>query len=158
MKKIILAAILATSFTAKAGLFDFFDFTKFFEASLTIAEGINENLEKVRIYQHEHLDIQQQWDLACDITKTLNPSILAFNKLLSTHKVNQKVCAPVTTVIKLQTDIIARCNEYYSKPVPENAEHLLGKFTISIFQSKLILTKCYPALAKIRLPGLPGSN
>ncbi len=108
--------------------------------------------------QQQVLDIREQWDQACDITLTLNPSILAFNKLLSQHKINSKVCAPVTTVIKLQSDILAHCKDYYSKPVPDNAEYLLGKFTIAIFQSKMILTKCYPALANVKLPGLPGSN
>lgn len=156
MKKLIIAIMLVGSVSVQANLLNFFDFTKFFEAAITFADGLNENLEKVRLKQQETLDIKEQWDMACDVTKTLNPSILAFNKLLSTYKVNQNFCAPITTVIKLQSDILARCNEYYSQPVPDNAEYLVGKFTISIFQSKLILTKCYPILGQIRIPGLPG--
>ena len=158
MKKIIFAVILTAAFTARAGLFDFFDYSKFIEAAVTLADGLNENLEKVRVKQQEVLDVKQQWDQACDVTKTLNPSILAFNKLLSTYNVNKNFCAPITTVIKLQSDILANCNEYYSKPVPDNAEYLLGKFTITLLQSKLILTRCFPLVGQIKLPGLPGSN
>lgn len=158
MKKLIMATVLITSVTAQAGFFDFFDFTKFFEAAVTFADGLNENLEKVRIKQQETLDIREQWDMACDTTKTLNPSILAFNKLLSSYHVNSEFCAPITTVIKLQSDILANCNEYYSKPVPDNAEYLIGKFTISLLQSKMILTKCYPIIGQIKLPALPGNN
>lgn len=158
MKKLIAILVLTSAVTAHAGFFDFFDYSKFFEAAITFADGLNENLEKVRIKQQETLDIKEQWDQACEVTKTLNPSILAFNKLLSSYHVNQNFCAPITTVIKLQSDILANCNEYYSKPVPDNAEYLVGKFTISLLQSKMILTKCYPIIAQIKLPGLPGSN
>ncbi|MGZ3724408.1 MAG: hypothetical protein ACXWQQ_01325 [Pseudobdellovibrio sp.] len=158
MKKIIISLILVTSVVSHAGIFDFFDFTKFFEAALTAGEGLAENLEKVRLKQQQVLDIREQWDQACEVTQTLNPSILAFNKLLTDYKINQELCAPVTTVIKLQSDILAHCEDFYSKPVPDNAEFLLGKFTISLLQSKMILTKCYPALANIKLPGFPGSN
>ena len=158
MKKLVLTLLLTSTVTARAGFFDFFDYSKFFEAAITFADGLNENLEKVRIKQQETLDIREQWDQACDVTKTLNPSILAFNKLLSTYHVNSEFCAPITTVIKLQSDILANCNEYYSKPVPDNAEYLLGKFTITLLQSKLILTRCYPIIGQIKLPGLPASN
>ena len=158
MKKIIISLVLVSGITAKAGLMDFFDFSKFFEGAITIAEGINENLEKVRLKQQETLDIRDQWDQACEVTKTLNPSLLALNSLLSSYHVNSEFCAPITTAIKLQSDILARCNEYYSTPVPENAEYLVGKFTISIFQAKLILTKCYPIIARLKIPGLPGGN
>lgn len=158
MKKIILTLILVSTFTARADLFNFFDFTKFFEAAITFADGLNENLEKLRLKQQESLNIKEQWDVACNVTKTLNPSIIEFNHLLSTYKVNQNFCTPITTVIKLQSDILAQCNEYYSEPVPDNAEYLIGKFTISIFQAKLILTKCYPILSQIKIPGLPGGN
>ena len=158
MKKAIVAIVMSFGITAQAGIFDFFDFTKFFEGAIVIAEGINENLEKLRLKQQETLNIREQWDQACEVTTALNPTILEFNKLLAKHKVNQELCAPVTTVIKLQTDILARCSDYYNKPVPENAEYLLGKFALSVFQSKMILTKCYPELAKVKIPGLPGGN
>ena len=158
MKNIIFTLVFASALTARAGLFDFFDYTKFFEAAIAIADGMNENLEKVRLKQQQVLDIKEQWDMACDTTKTLNPSILAFNKLLSSYNVNKNFCAPITTVIKLQSDILARCNEYYSQPVPDNAEYLIGKFTISLLQSKMILTRCFPLIGQIKLPGLPGSN
>lgn len=158
MKKLVMSLVLLSAFTARAGFLDFFDYTKFLEAAITLADGLNENLEKVRLKQQQTLDIKEQWDMACDVTKTLNPSILAFNKLLSSYNVNKNFCAPITTVIKLQSDILARCNEYYSQPVPDNAEYILGKFTITLLQSKLILTRCYPLIGQIKLPGLPGVN
>lgn len=158
MKKVILCLILSTAVTTHAGLFDFFDFSKFFEAAITLAEGINENLEKVRLKQHEVMDIREQWDQTCQVTETLNPSLIAFRKLLSENEVNQTFCAPITNVLKLQSDILAKCKDYYSQPVPENAEYLVGKFTITILQSKLILTRCFPIVGKIKLPGLPGGN
>lgn len=158
MKKLVIVLVLISAVTARAGLFDFFDYSKFFEAAITFADGLNENLEKVRIKQQELVDIKEQWDMACDVTKTLNPSLLALNKILATYNVNKNFCAPITTALKLQTDIIANCNEYYSKPVPDNAEYLVGKFTISLLQAKLILTRCYPIVGEIKLPGLPGVN
>lgn len=158
MKKLVLLLVLSTSITAQAGIFDFFDFSKFFEAAITLGEGINENLEKVRLKQQQVMDIREQWDQACAVTETLHPSMLALNKLLAEHQVNQNFCAPITTVIKLQADILSHCKDYYSKPVPENAEYLVGKFTISLMQSKLILTRCYPLLGKVTLPGFPGGN
>ena len=60
MKKLILALVLTSTVTARAGFFDFFDFSKFFEAAITFADGLNENLEKVRIKQQETLDIREQ--------------------------------------------------------------------------------------------------
>ena len=158
MKKILVSAVLALSVTAHAGIFDFFDFTKFFEAALTAGEGIAENLEKLRLEQQKVLDIREQWDQACEVTQVINPSLVQLNTLLSKYKVNQELCAPVTTVLKLQSDILAHCQDFYSKPVPENAEFLLGKFTISLLQTKMLLTKCYPALKNVKLPGLPGGN
>lgn len=158
MKKLILAITLCFGLTAQASLLNFFDFTKFFEAALVIGEGIAQNLEKVRLESQKNLDIREQWDQACEVTQTLNPSLLALNKLLAKHKVNSELCAPITTAIKLQTDIIARCQDYYSKPVPDNAEHLLSKFTLSLIQTRMLMNKCYPALAKIKIPGLPGGN
>lgn len=160
MKKIIMTLVLTTGLTANAGLADiinWFDLTPFVESTIKAVEGIAINLEKVRLEQQKVLNIREQWDQACEVTATLNPSILAFNKLLADKKVNQELCAPVTTVIKLQSDILMRCHDYYSKPVPENAEFLLRKFMISVFQSKMILTKCYPELAKVKLP-IPGSK
>lgn len=158
MKKLIISLVLISGLTAKAGLLDFFDFSKFFEGALTIAEGINENLEKVRLEQQKTLDIREQWDQACAVTQTLNPSLRALNTLLADYHVNSEFCAPITTAIRLQADLIDRCQDYYSKPVPENAEYLIGKFTISILQSKMILAKCYPIINKLKFPGLPGSN
>lgn len=118
-----------------------------------IIKVVSQNLEQVRLYSHAHLNIQEEWDLACDATKTLNPSILAFNKLLTDHKVNQRLgCAPITPLIKYQTEIIAQCNQFYSRPVPDSAKVMLGKFALTVFQSKLLMTKCYPELAKVKLP------
>lgn len=158
MKKLVILAIVTSALTAKAGLFDFFDYTKFFEAAIMFAEGLNENLEKVRVKQQEVVDIKEQWEMACDMTQTINPTLVEFSKFLTTYKLNQNFCAPLTTAIKLQSDILMHCKDYYSKPVPENAEYLVGKFTVSILQTKMIMTKCFPVLSNIQLPTLPGGN
>lgn len=154
MKKIILAFTLTLGMTLSARALDL---AQFFQIAGAIANVINQNLEQVRLSAQKNPSIQERWDLACEVTQTLNPSILAFNKLLTAHKVNQALCAPITPLIKYQSDIIANCNNFYSKPVPENAELFLRKFAITVFQSKLILTKCYPELAKVKLP-IPGVN
>lgn len=155
MKKLILALSLTVSFSAHADLLGFFDFTKFGEAALAIADGINENLEKVRLVQHEKLNIQEQWDLTCEVTQSLNKNLEAFNVLFGKYKINQQTCLPVTSIIALQADIVKNCQNYYSKPVPVNAEHLINKFTATLIQSKMLLNKCYPALKDVKIPGLP---
>jgi len=156
MKRLILAVVLSVGMTAQAGIWDYFNFTKFFEAALLAGEGVAENLEKLRLEQQKVLDIRTQWDLSCETIQKVNPSLLALNKALTEAKINNTLCAPVTQVLKLNSDILMRCQDYYSKPVPENAEFILGKVTISLFQTRLLLNKCYPALKKVKIPGLPG--
>ncbi|MFZ3231206.1 MAG: hypothetical protein WA160_13445 [Pseudobdellovibrio sp.] len=154
MKNIIVVVTLIAGVSAQASLFNFFDFTKFGEAALVIADGINENLEKVRLVQHEKLNIQEQWDITCETTQALNKSVEALNLLLGKYKVNQQVCLPISAILNLQADIIKNCQNYYSKPVPDNAEHLINKFTATLIQSKMLLNKCYPILKNIKLPGI----
>jgi len=154
MKKLLIASIMTLGLSAQADIFNFFDFTKFGEALLAVADGININLEKVRVTSQQHVDVKEQWDLACETTQSLNQSVVALSALLSKNKVNQKFCAPITTAMNLQSNIIKNCQKYYSKPVPENAAVLLGQFTMSIIQTKMILTKCYPILNDIYLPFL----
>lgn len=155
MKKTIMSFVLAIAVNLNADILNFFDYNEFFQAAYTFANGLNLNLEKARLKQQEIVDVREQWDTACDVTQTLNPSILAFNKLLTTYKVNQNFCAPITTVIKLQSEILAHCHEYYSKPVPENYNYLLSKYSLSLLQSKMILKKCFPLVGEIPLPPLP---
>ncbi|MEK6627694.1 MAG: hypothetical protein AABY53_03640 [Bdellovibrionota bacterium] len=155
MKKMIVALVMTLTVTANAGFFDFFDYSHFLKAAMVFSEGLNVNLEKLRLKQQQIMDIKEQLDIACDVTETMNPSLLALNELLTAYQVNENFCAPVTKVIKLQSDILTRCHEYYSKPVPENAKYIVGKFVFSIFQSKLILTKCFPIIGQIKFPVLP---
>jgi hypothetical protein len=157
MRKIIMSLLLVAPFSAKAGILDSLDYTQLFATAGAIAHVVEINLEQLRQSAQQNPSNQVNWDLMCEATQTLNPSILAFNKLLTKHKVNQALCAPITPLIKYQSDIIAACNDFYSKPVPENAQLFFRKFAFTIFQSKLILTKCYPELAKVKLP-LPGVN
>lgn len=156
MKRIILAVMMTVSLSANASFWDFFDFSKFFEAALIAGEGVAQNLEKLRLEQQKYLDIRQQWDLSCETIQAINPSLLALNKALTEAKINNQLCAPVTQVLKLNSDILMQCQDFYSKPVPENAEFILGKVTISLFQTRMLLNKCYPALKKVKIPGLPG--
>lgn len=174
MKKVILAVILsltlslsaqaASQVTAQVATkategFSFnpfsFDLGKLLEPALVAGEHVVKALEELRLAQHQVLDIRQQWDIACEFTTSVNPSILALNKTLIDLKVNKITCTPITTVIKLNSDILGRCKDYYSKPVPENVEFLLGKFAISAFQTRMLLHKCYPALKNVKIPGLP---
>lgn len=158
MKKLIAAIILSVSVTSHAGLFDFFDLSKFVEGALTIAEGINENLEKIRLEQQKVLDVREQWEQTCETAQLLNPSLVALNKLLVEHNVNKEFCAPITTALRLQSDVLTRCQDFYNKPVPENAEYLNSKVTLSVMQAKLVLTKCFPIIGQIKFPGMPGSG
>lgn len=154
MKKLLICVVMVTGLSAQAS---WLDWSQIFRTAGVIATYIGNNLEQLRLASQQNMNIQEQWDMACNATKALNPSILAFNKILAENKVNDKLCAPITPLIRLQTDIIANCNNFYSKPVPENAQIMLQKFAITVFQAKLILTKCYPALAKVNLP-FPGGN
>lgn len=155
MKKIIIALTLAATVSAQASFLNFFDFTKFGEAVLAVADGINENLERVRLAQREQMNIQEQWDLTCETTQSLNKSLEALNVMFGKYKINQQTCLPITAIIALQADVVKNCQNYYSKPVPVNAEHLITKFTGTIIQTKMLLNKCYPALKDVKIPGLP---
>lgn len=158
MKKLILATVLAFTVSTQAGVLDFFDFTKFFEAAMTLGEGLAENLEKVRLKQRETADIKEQWESTCEAVQTINPTLVEFNKFLTSFNLSQNYCLPLTNAIKLQSDLLMRCKDYYNRPVPANAEYLVGKFALSIVQSKMIMSKCFPILKEIKLPGLPGGN
>jgi len=155
MKKTILLLTMILGLNAQADLFNFFDFTKFGEALLATVDGINQNLDKIRVVSQQHLPMQEQWDIACETTQSLNQSVVALSTLLTKYKINQKFCAPITTTLNLQANIIKNCQKYYSKSVPENAEVLLGQFAMSVIQSKMILSKCYPIINEIKLP-IPG--
>lgn len=155
MKKLIVSLTLVAAVSAQADIFNFFDFTKFGEAVLAFADGVNTNLERIRLAQREQLNIQEQWDLTCEATQSFNKSLEAFNTLFIKYKVNQQVCFPVTSLLALQADVVKNCQNYYSKPVPDNAEHLINKMTATLIQSKMLLNKCYPIVKQIKIPGLP---
>ncbi len=155
MKKLILALAITTSLTAKAGLFDFIDFKEVLKTYFAVAKVVELQLEKVRLFQNENLDIRQQWDLACETTQSLNQGLVALNQMLGKYKVNQQTCLPLTAALNLQIEIVKNCQNYYSKPVPDNAEILMNKFTASLFQSRMVLVKCYPRLRDYKIPGLP---
>lgn len=156
MKKMIVAVSLLIGMQAQANLFtNFFDFAEVTKTFLMVSDQIANNLEKIRLIQNKNLDVQKQWDLACETTQSLNQGIVALNKMLSKYKVSQKTCTPISAVLFLQNEIIKNCQNFYSKPVPVNADLVINKFTASLFQSRLILVKCYPSLANIKIPGLP---
>src|SRR6476620_7179496 len=100
MKKLILAVVLSAGMTAQASVWNFFDLTKFFEAALIAGEGVAENLEKLRLEQQKVLDIREHGDMSCETIQKINPSLVAWNKAVSEAKINNKLCAPVTQVIK----------------------------------------------------------
>lgn len=155
MKKTILSLSLLFTLNAQADFLNFFDFTQFGQALLTFADGVNQNLEKIRLLQNEKLPIREQWDLACETTQSLNQSVVALNKMFAKYKVNQQICLPLTAIINLQVEVVKNCQNYYSKPVPDNAEVLISKVTGTLLQSKLVLTKCFPLLNSVKFPGLP---
>ncbi len=152
MKTLILAFCLSLSLSAQANLFDLADITK---TLVAVAQIVNTNLEKVRLVQNQNLDIREQWDLACETTQNLNQGIVALNKMLAKYKVNQETCAPITAVLNLQVEIVKNCQNFYSKPVPDNAQILLNKFSATLLQSRLVLVKCYPSLRDVKISGLP---
>lgn len=156
MKRIILAITLMIGVQAQANIFtDAFDLADVSKTLLMVSNQIANNLEKVRLVQNQNLDIQKQWDLACETTQSLNQGIVALNKMLSKYKVSQKTCTPISAVLFFQNEIIKNCQNFYSMPVPVNANLVLNKFTASLIQSRMILVKCYPTLVDIKIPGLP---
>ncbi len=142
MKKMTLAILLTLSLNANAGLLSFFDITKFGQALLLIVDGMNENLEKIRIYQHEKMDVTIQWDRMCRITAGLNQSTVELNTILTTFNFDTKTCLPLTTALQLQTDIIANCEKFNSEPVAVNTDYVLGHFMTSIEAVKKIKSEC----------------
>lgn len=143
MKKMILLTALTVSLNAQAGLLDFFDFTKFGQAILLIVDGINENLEKVRLYQHEQLDLETQWNVMCRINQGLNQSTVELAQILEARNFDQKVCLPLTTALNLQNSILANCQKFYSEPVPVNSDYVLGQFMQSVAAVQEIKAKCF---------------
>ena len=143
MKKIILITALTASLNAQAGLLDFFDFTKFGQAILLIVDGINENLEKVRLYQHEQLDLETQWNVMCRITQGLNQSSVELAQVLATQNFDHKACLPLTTALNLQNSILANCQKFYSEPVAVNSDYVLGQFVQSVEAVKEVKAKCF---------------
>ncbi len=143
MKKMTLAFLLTVSLNANAGLLDFFDFTKFGEALLLIVDGMNDNLEKVRLYQHEKMDVTTQWDRMCRITAGLNQSTVELNTILTAFNFEKKTCLPLTTALQLQADIIVNCEKFNSEPVAVNADYVLGHFMQSVEAVKQIKAECF---------------
>lgn len=155
MKKVIVSLILTTSLISHADIYDvinFFNFSKFVSSTILVAQGIAVNLEKVHVIQQEKLPIKEQWDLVCETTQSLNKSVEALNAQLIKYKVSQEYCTPISQILTLQADIIKNCQNYYEKPVPVNVQNLINKFTMTVFQSRMLLVKCYPDLGKIKLP------
>ena len=139
----ILALLLTVSLNANAGLLDFFDFTKFGEALLLIVDGMNDNLEKVRLYQHEQMDVTTQWDRACRLTKGLNQSTVELNTILTAFNFDKKSCLPLTTALQLQNDIITNCEKFNSEPVAVNTDYILTHFIQSVEAVKQITSQCF---------------
>ena len=154
MKKMILAVSLMIGMQAQANLFNLFDFAEVVKTVFLVQDIIAVNLEKARLIQNQTLDVQKEWDLTCETTQSLNQGIVALNKMLSKYKISQKTCTPISAVLFLQNEIIKNCQNFYSKPVPENLQVLRNKFTASLIQSRMILVKCYPSLKDVKIPGL----
>ena len=152
MKKIVLSLLLMKSLTAQAGLLDMFDVAQALKTYIAVTKAVAVQLEKVRLVQNQNLDIRQQWDLTCETTQNLNQGLVALNKMFSKYKVNQETYLPITATL---IEIVKNCQNFYSKPVPDNAEILMNKLTASLFQSRMVLVKCYPSLKDIKIPGLP---
>lgn len=143
MKKMTLALLLTVSLNANAGLLDFFDFTKFGEAILMIVDGVNENLERVRLWQHDKMDVTTQWNRMCRITAGLNQSTVELGAVLAEANFDQKACLPLVTALQLQADIIANCEKFNSEPVAVNTDYVLGHFMQSVEAVKQIKAECF---------------
>lgn len=155
MKKLVLFTVLTASLSAQASWFDFFDFTKFGEALLMASDGLNENLEKVRVLQHQKLDLTQQVEAVCNLTVGLNKNVETLNNLFMAYDLDQRTCAPITKVLTLQTTVLNNCNEFYTKEVQINSDLVIGAFAQSVVESREILVKCFPILSEV-LPSFPG--
>jgi hypothetical protein len=143
MKKMTLTLLLTVSLNANAGLLDFFDLSKFGQALLLIIDGMNDNLEKVRLYQHEKMDVTTQWNRMCRITSGLNQTTVELNTILVAFNFDKRTCLPLTTALQLQSDIIANCEKFNSEQVAVNTDYVLGHFMQSVEAVKQIKAECF---------------
>jgi hypothetical protein len=149
MKKIVLLLTLSASLSAQAKLQDYFDFEKFVGGLMMISDSVNESLEKVRLSQQQHLDVQAQWDLACDAVEVLKVKTDLMATFLVSHKLGQPACLPLVRTLQLQSSIMARCKDYYANPVPSNSDNTIADVILAIQESNTILTECYPIFGEL---------
>lgn len=151
MKKLILALALSATVTAQAKLSDYFDVEKFLSGALLISESINESLEQLRQQQHAKYDIQQQWDMLCNVNAKLKNNLEFADALLNSYRLGQPACIPLSNALKLQVSVMNRCNDFYNKEVQMNFDNVFSDVMMSVAESQQILTQCYPWVADFGL-------
>jgi hypothetical protein len=149
MKKLVLIIAMSVSLNAKAGLGDWFDMEKMVSGAFLISESINGALEKLRILQHEKLDVQTQWDTMCVTAFHLKNNLEFADNMLNIYHLGQPACIPLSNALKLQASVLSQCNDFYNKEVQLNFDNAIGKLMMSIAESQEILAKCYPFVNQI---------
>jgi hypothetical protein len=149
MKKWILALTMTLTFNARAGFGDWFDLEKMFTGWLMIAESINGGLEKVRVLKHENLNIDQEWAIMCQANNGLKAQLDAAERILTILNWGTPACLPLTNSMRLQSKVMARCNDYYNKPVQQNFDEVLFASVEAFTEAQAVMVRCYPFIGDI---------
>lgn len=149
MKKLILVVAMTVSLNAKAGLGDRFDMEKMMTGIFMISESVNGALEKLRVLQHEKVDVQTQWETMCTVATQLKSNIELADSILNIYHMGSPACLPLSNALKLQASVLEQCNDFYNKEVQMNFDNVVGKLMMSIAQSQEVMVQCYPFMDQV---------
>ncbi len=149
MKKLVLLIALTVGLNAHAGLGDWFDMEKMVTGGLMISESINGALEKLRVLQHEKVDVQDQWETMCTVATHLKHNLDFADSILNIYHMGSPACLPLSNALKFQASVLDQCNDFYNKPVQINFDNTFGTLMMSIAEAKDIMAKCYPFMDQV---------
>ncbi len=153
MKKLIMSLVLTISVSANAGLFDgLIDWEKVVTVLFQVSEKMNKNLEEIRLDHHAKYDDREKWEMLCDGTFVLKQNLEIIDLLLNKYNFATPHCMPLTQSLKLSSQILGRCMDYYDKEVQMNFDNNMADAMMMIAESQEVLNKCYPWLGNL-LPG-----
>ena len=149
MKKVMLALTVCLSLNAQAGLGDWFDLEKMFNGWMLITQSINGGIEKLRVLKHEKMDIGQEWAIMCRANYGLKAQLDAAENILTVLNWGTPACLPLTNSMRLQSSVMARCDDYYNKPVQQNFDEVFSDSLMAFVESQEVMVRCYPFLGEI---------
>lgn len=152
MKKIMFAVAIMVGLNARAGFLDgLVDWEQVGTVLLGTSEKVNKVLEQMRLDHHAKYDQRPQWEMLCDATFVLKQNLEIVDLLLNKYNFAQPACIPLSDALKLQSNILGRCMDYYDKEVQLNFDNNFGDFMMMVEDSKDVVEKCYPFLGQFSL-------